>query len=299
MNLLPAETKLDIFKCLDFNQLNNFQLSNRHFCELIAKYNKELAIKVFYSVELVVWKNYVCKDLEYSRKELDLNLSEENKLKWKAAIQERIPFYFYHNNNSLHKNFDVAIDDYKLNEIANLFIVSKGEEGKSPKFLQLQLKRYPETIEEMLVLGYWLKKLSYCFIENFKFEQGFINPDILDLFFGDYPLKFYTKYFYLYNKGGYCFPKGLEFMYHHVVIRGCKGLHYEDSDRKMFGEMVKDEERYFQRFSLEEEERKEFCKVVEYELFEVDNPLEDAMLYLCFRIGSKKAFYYETVGTFV
>ncbi|CAK5100811.1 unnamed protein product [Meloidogyne enterolobii] len=81
MNLLPAETKLDIFKCLNFNQLNNFQLSNRHFCELIAKYNKELAIKVFYSVELVVWKNYVCKDLEYSRKELDLNLSEENKLK--------------------------------------------------------------------------------------------------------------------------------------------------------------------------------------------------------------------------
>ena len=172
-------------------------------------------------------------------------------------------------------------------------------EGTSPKFLQLQLKRYPETIEEMLIFRYWLKKLSYCFIENFKFEQGFINPDIFELFFGDYPLKFYTKYFYLYNKGGYCFPKGLEFMYHYVVICGCKGLHYEDSDRKMFGEMVKDEERYFKRFSLEEEEKKEFCKVVEYQLFEVDNPLEDAMLYLCFRIGSKKAFYYETVGTFV
>jgi len=61
MNLLPAETTLDIFKCLNFNQLNNIQQSNRYFCELIINYNKELAVKVFYSVELVVWKN--CKFL--------------------------------------------------------------------------------------------------------------------------------------------------------------------------------------------------------------------------------------------
>uniref|UniRef100_A0A914LMD9 F-box domain-containing protein n=1 Tax=Meloidogyne incognita TaxID=6306 RepID=A0A914LMD9_MELIC len=86
MNLLPAETNLDILKCFNFNQLNNFQLSNRYFCELINNYNKELAVKVFYSVELVVWKNYVCKDLEYSRKELDLNLNEEIKLKVHSII---------------------------------------------------------------------------------------------------------------------------------------------------------------------------------------------------------------------
>ncbi|CAK5098583.1 unnamed protein product [Meloidogyne enterolobii] len=58
MNLLPAETNLDILKCLDFNQLNNCQLSNRRFSEVIVNYNEELAtIKVFYSVELIVWKN--------------------------------------------------------------------------------------------------------------------------------------------------------------------------------------------------------------------------------------------------
>nr|CAD2179659.1 unnamed protein product [Meloidogyne enterolobii] len=58
MNLLPAETNLDILKCLDFNQLNNCQLSNRRFSEVIVNYNEELATrKVFYSVELVVWKN--------------------------------------------------------------------------------------------------------------------------------------------------------------------------------------------------------------------------------------------------
>jgi len=53
MNLLPVESKLDVFKCLNFYQLNNFQLSNRHLCEVIVNYNKELARKVFCSVELV------------------------------------------------------------------------------------------------------------------------------------------------------------------------------------------------------------------------------------------------------
>ncbi|CAK5049157.1 unnamed protein product [Meloidogyne enterolobii] len=149
----------------------------------------------------------------------------------------------------------------------------------------------------MLVFRYWLKKLSYCFTENFKFEQGFINPDILELFFGDAPLKFHTKYFYLYHKEGldYSVPGGFEFMYHHVVIHGRKGFHYDDSKWKMFGEMVNEEERYFPG---EEEEEKVFCKVVEYEMFRVDDPEIDDLdyMYLCFRIGSKKAFHFENFG---
>ncbi|CAK5040096.1 unnamed protein product [Meloidogyne enterolobii] len=148
----------------------------------------------------------------------------------------------------------------------------------------------------MLVFRYWLKKLSYCFTENFKFEQGFINPDILELFFGDAPLKFQTKYFYLYHKKGYCFPRGLEFMYHHIVIHGRKGFHYDDSEQKMFGEIVNDEERYFPG---EEEEGKVFCKVVEYEMFRVDDPEIDELMYLCFRIGSKKAFHNEILRYYV
>ncbi|CAK5049059.1 unnamed protein product [Meloidogyne enterolobii] len=80
-------------------------------------------MKVFYSVELVVWKNYVCKELEYNPNELDFNLSEEDELKWKTAIQERIHNYHYYKKYSSRIYFDVAICDYKINEIANLFLM--------------------------------------------------------------------------------------------------------------------------------------------------------------------------------
>ncbi|CAK5085994.1 unnamed protein product [Meloidogyne enterolobii] len=277
MNLLPAETKLDIFKCLNFNQLNNFQLSNRHFCEVIVNYNKELARKVFCSVELVA--NYVCKELECAPDELDLELSEEDELKYQTAIQERMPFYLDHKNES-----DGSVDD-KTNEIGNLLFESGETNGTSPKFLRLQLKRYPETIEEMLVFRHWLEKLSYCFIENFKVEQGFINPDILELFFGDSPFKFHTNCFYLINKKHYSYIRRYEFMYHHVVIHGYRGFYFEDYWRKMRGGLVKEEERYFQ---MEDEDMEEFFKVVEYQMFRVDDPQVHEMMYFCFLKDSKK-----------
>uniref|UniRef100_A0A914M9S6 F-box domain-containing protein n=2 Tax=Meloidogyne TaxID=189290 RepID=A0A914M9S6_MELIC len=293
MNFLPAETNLDILKCLNFNQLNNCQLSNRRFSEVIVKYSKELATrKVFYSVELVVWKNYVCKDLvNYGGpNKMDLDLSEENKLKWKAAIQERTPFYFYYTSYSPRKKFDVALDDYKMNEVAYLFLVPKESDRTSPKFLRLKLHQYPETIEEMLVFRYWLEKLSNCFIENFKIEQGYINPEILQLFFGDSPLKFHTKCFYLYDEEGEYFPKAYEFMYHHVVIHGCKGFYYQYPDWNMRGEMIKNEERHFIGEDVEE-----FCKVVEYKLDGID-PKDSGILYVCYHIGSKEPFFFEIKG---
>ncbi|CAK5040007.1 unnamed protein product [Meloidogyne enterolobii] len=93
-------------------------------------------MKVFYSVELVVWKNYVCKELEYNPNELDFDLGEEGELKvslvttsfninfqWKTAIQERIHNYHYYKKYSSRIYFDVAIGDYKMNEIANLFLM--------------------------------------------------------------------------------------------------------------------------------------------------------------------------------
>ena len=52
---------------------------------------------------------------------------------WKAAIQERTPFYFYYTSYSPRKKFDVALDDYKMNEVAYLFLVPK----ESGEFLKL------------------------------------------------------------------------------------------------------------------------------------------------------------------
>uniref|UniRef100_A0A914MW55 F-box domain-containing protein n=1 Tax=Meloidogyne incognita TaxID=6306 RepID=A0A914MW55_MELIC len=280
MNLLPVEAKLDVFKCLNFSQLNNFQLSNRHLCEVIVNYNKELARKVFCSVELVA--NYVCKELERAPNELDLALSAQNELKYQAALQEWIPFYLDHKNES-----DASINN-KTDEIGNLLFESGETNGTSPKFLRLQLKQYPETVEEMLVFRHWLEKLSQCFIENFKVEQAFINPDILELFFGDSPLKLHTNCFYLVNKKHSSYIRRYEFMYHHVVIHGYRGFYYEDNFWKMRGDLVKEEERYFKMEDLEFENEEEYFKVVEYKMFRVDDPQVHEMMYFCFPTDSKK-----------
>jgi len=135
----------------------------------------------------------------------------------------------------------------------------------------------------VLVFRFWLEKLSHCFTENFKVEQGYINPDILELFFGDSPFKFHTKYFYLVHKE-FGFSREYDFMYHHVVIHGYRGFYL--IGRKMHGELLKEEERYFQMLDEDDEE---FYKIVEYEMFAVDNPQEHKIMYLCFPIGSKKA----------
>ncbi|CAK5065573.1 unnamed protein product [Meloidogyne enterolobii] len=282
MNLLPAETKLDIFKCLNFYQLNNFQLSNRHFCEVIVNYNEELAKKVFCSVELVA--NYPCKELECVPNELDLALSAQNELKYQTAIQERIPAFLYHKNK-----YDVSIDE--TNEIGNLLFESVETDGTSPKFLRLQLKRYPETIEEMLVFLHWLKKLSHCFIENFKVEQAYINPGILKLFFGDSPFKFHTNRFYLVDKEQFIFTRGCDLLHNYVVIHGYRGFYFQDNFVKLRGELLKEEEREYypvEEHFVEEENEEEFPKVVEYEMVDVDNPQEDSTIVLCLPIGSKK-----------
>uniref|UniRef100_A0A1I8B663 F-box domain-containing protein n=1 Tax=Meloidogyne hapla TaxID=6305 RepID=A0A1I8B663_MELHA len=296
MNLLPAETNLDIIKCFNFNQLNNIQQSNRHFCNLINKYKNELAIKVFYSVELVVWKNYVCKHVEQEPGAMDFNLSEELKLKWNEAIQKRIRNYLFKNNYSRRKKFDVPIDSYKMNETANLFLVSKETDGTEPKLLRLKIQLYPETIQEMLVLRYWLERLSHCFIENFKIEQGLVNPDIIDLLFDGSPtFKLHTKCFYLFNPEIFYhdyYPRAYEFIYHNVVAHGSRGFYHETEGSvwKMRGEKIKEEERLFLRG---EEEVPDFCKVVEYEFFGIDDPEEHVMMYMLFRIGSKEVYYLE------
>uniref|UniRef100_A0A1I8B6G8 F-box domain-containing protein n=1 Tax=Meloidogyne hapla TaxID=6305 RepID=A0A1I8B6G8_MELHA len=290
MNLLPAKTNLDVIKCLNFNQLNNMQQSNRHFCALINKYKNELAIKVCDSIELVVYKNYVCKQVEQDPGALDFNLSEELKLKWKAAIQEKIPMYFYDYVYFSKVKFEETNQKYKMNEIANLFLISEETYGTAPKVLRLQVQRYPETIEEMLIYRYWLERLSHCFFENINAEHTVLNPGMIDLLFdGSPPLKLQTKYFHFYADL-YDSHKKFEFMYHHVTIHGSKGIYYGDNSKlKMRGEMKKEEERFYQpQDEGKEEEEGVFCKVVDYEFFGVDKPEKHVKMYLCFPIGSKK-----------
>ena len=52
-NNLQVESKLDIFKYLNINQLTSVRQTNYYFNALIGRYEEELAWQKFYRIEIV------------------------------------------------------------------------------------------------------------------------------------------------------------------------------------------------------------------------------------------------------
>ena len=50
----PNETKLDIFKCLSYQQLLAFKQTNVYFRDFVNKYEGELAKEMFNMISLVI-----------------------------------------------------------------------------------------------------------------------------------------------------------------------------------------------------------------------------------------------------
>ncbi|CAK5061907.1 unnamed protein product [Meloidogyne enterolobii] len=109
MKNLSNEVKLDIFKYLNFNQLNVIQQTNKSFCGIVDRYKTELARKEVFALE-IDWKYYVCKQVKCPSKSLHFQLNPDTKAKWNDALKQQIPLFISQPKEIHQHRFDEAVN---------------------------------------------------------------------------------------------------------------------------------------------------------------------------------------------
>nr|CAD2168826.1 unnamed protein product [Meloidogyne enterolobii] len=107
MKNIPVEVQLDILKFLDYKQLYSFQLINKQLNNLIDKYNNELALKGFFSFEIIPDTKVVlseCKRATNIAKEFkkrygnemiyNMELNDCQKMKWENLLKAKIRLFW-------------------------------------------------------------------------------------------------------------------------------------------------------------------------------------------------------------
>nr|CAD2135881.1 unnamed protein product [Meloidogyne enterolobii] len=133
----------------------------------------------------------------------DFVLNEQLTEKWKTAIAKSIPL-FLHGNGNDSEEFAVQL---------------KKAEDKIPRYI-LKLPNIPKTIEEMIIIRFWLEQLFKCGFERAEFRNIIFNPKMINLLFDDD--KTIVKQFHVHTAflttSNSIFEKFLEFSLHHFAI---------------------------------------------------------------------------------
>nr|CAD2141102.1 unnamed protein product [Meloidogyne enterolobii] len=182
---LPHEVQLDVLKCLNFEQLFSLKQTNFYFRNLINKYEGGLARMEFYKLSLIDTKtidslevdSYKIIKLEpvVSDFVLDKHLTE----KWETAIAESIPL-FLHGLENPGEDFAVQL---------------KKTVDEMPIYI-LKLPNMPKTVEEMIIIRFWLEQLFNCAFREADFINVIFNPQMINLLF-DNLKQFHVKHLYL------------------------------------------------------------------------------------------------------
>nr|CAD2171152.1 unnamed protein product [Meloidogyne enterolobii] len=182
MNSLPIETKLDIFKCLNFTQLFTFKQTNYYYRNLINKYGVELARMKFNKLSLIdaniinrelnrkIYPSNWYKIIEPGSEILEFILNDQLNKKWQAAISKSISLFLH--DFEPDKEFIVCLE-------RTFFHVY----DKKPRYYLLKLPSIPKNIEEMIIVRNCLEQLFNCAFEYAYFNKIVFNPEIINLLF--------------------------------------------------------------------------------------------------------------------
>nr|CAD2176247.1 unnamed protein product [Meloidogyne enterolobii] len=165
---LPNEIQLDVLKCLNFEQLFSFKQTNFYFLSFFNKYKGVLARMKFYKLLLINAKPIDSQDVIIKLEPVvsDFVLSEQLREKWETALAKSIPLF-------LHGLEDDSED----------FVVRLNKTGfKNPSYI-LKLPNNPKTMEEMVIVRFWLEQLFNCAFEKAEFGNVIFNPTMINLLF--------------------------------------------------------------------------------------------------------------------
>ncbi|KAL7075599.1 hypothetical protein ACQ4LE_005291 [Meloidogyne hapla] len=185
MNNLSSQIKLDIFKCLKFDQLLSFQQTNRYFNKFIGDYAKELArayfvIDIVHTLEHQYYADTYYKELNLEIVVCDLTVSDQLREKWQNAINGGIRTF-------------LTFSESPCRAVVRLTKVLDCDPEYS---VLLKLPHSPGNIKEMCIIRCWLKRLFGCIFKEAEFENIVFNPTLIKLLFEDETnpsLQFYTK----------------------------------------------------------------------------------------------------------
>ncbi|CAK5076694.1 unnamed protein product [Meloidogyne enterolobii] len=209
---LPTEVQLDVLKYLNFNQLFSVKLTHFYFCNLINKYEGELAQIKFYQISipksLRTLDPYKFIKPEFGN--FELTLSDQLKEKWQTAIDKSIPLFLDKGSTQSFWRTTFWVSTFwggPLDKsIGKILVGLKTTEDGGSTYI-LEFSNLPKNIQEMGIARCLMEILFNCAFERAHFDKTVFNPEMVDILFDNdktIPLKLNINHLYLYASNRIC-----------------------------------------------------------------------------------------------
>nr|CAD2180310.1 unnamed protein product [Meloidogyne enterolobii] len=212
---LPIETKLDIFKCLNYKELCSISQTNFYFYDFIKNFEDKLAREEFHCIKILTDDSDLFDDVPRKLIKLEIEdfgfpLNEQLEEKFKDGLEKPISLYFPDQET---KNIVITLT-----------------RGFCKTIYLLQLPNIVQSKEDIKIVYNHLNKLFKCAFKSSVFEDFIFNPELIELLFENAPKQFYSQNCWLFldcNVGDH-----LKFALNHLIITDYMQLSFRpDKDK--------------------------------------------------------------------